>query len=205
MKNIILDLDGTIWDARDSIVIAWNKVLERHNINKKITKGDLKAVLGLPFDEVSKKLLSDVNEEKARKILNESYEAENIYLTSNGGVLYRNVEDVLKKLAKKYNLFIVSNCQDGYIEAFYHYHDLKKYFQDYENPGRTGLSKGENIKLIMERNQLTDAVYVGDTTGDQEAAAYAGIPFIFARYGFGEVSEYNYVIDTFEELIDLSI
>ncbi|WP_182199351.1 HAD family hydrolase [Paraliobacillus salinarum] len=205
MKNIIFDLDGTIWDARESIVIAWNNVLERHNINKKITKDDLKAVLGLPFDEFSKRLLSDVDKEKALKILNESYEAENIYLTSNGGLLYHNVEEVLKKLAEKYNLFIVSNCQDGYIEAFYHYHGLDKYFQDYENPGRTGLSKGENIKLIMERNQLMDAVYVGDTTGDQEAAAYAGIPFVFARYGFGEVSKYNYAIDTFEQLLDLPI
>ena len=53
-----------------------------------------------------------------------------------------------------YKLFIVSNCQDGYIECFFKAHKLDKYFTDYECPGRTGLSKGENNKLIIERNNL---------------------------------------------------
>ena len=34
-----------------------------------------------------------------------------------------------------------------------------------------------------------DAVYVGDTQGDADAAAKAGIPFIFTEYGFGSVKD----------------
>lgn len=37
---------------------------------------------------------------------------------------------------------------------FFKAHKLDKYFIDYECPGRTGLPKGENIKLIVERNNL---------------------------------------------------
>ncbi|MBT2581209.1 HAD hydrolase-like protein [Planococcus sp. ISL-109] len=124
-------------------------------------------------------------------------------LSREGGKLYDGVEAVLEKLAQKYNLYIVSNCQEGYIESFYAYHKLDKYFLDFENPGRTGLFKGENIKLIMERNQLEDAVYVGDTAGDQQAAGVAGIPFVYAAYGFGDVDGFDYSIRRFEELLEL--
>ena len=117
------------------------------------------------------------------------------------GTLYGNVENVLQELSQKYKLYIVSNCQDGYIEVFYKYHNLEKYFLDYENPGRTGLSKGENINLIIERNNLSNPVYVGDTEGDLKAARFAGIPFVYAKYGFGQVSEYELVIDNFEDLL----
>ena len=83
---------------------------------------------------------------------------------------------------------------------FLKYHQLGKYFLDFENPGRTGLTKGENIKLIIERNRLNNPVYVGDTEGDLKAARLAGIPFIYASYGFGEVSEYDYYIKALDEL-----
>ena len=59
-------------------------------------------------------------------------------------------------------------------------------FLDYEEWERTGLTKGENIRLVMERNGYRKAVYVGDTRKDQEAAQAAGIPFVHAAYGFGE-------------------
>lgn len=74
------------------------------------------------------------------------------HLAEQGGMLYEKVGEVLKVLSKKYKLLIVSNCQSGYIEAFYEYHKLQKYFVDFENPGRTGLTKGENINLVIERN-----------------------------------------------------
>lgn len=116
-----------------------------------------------------------------------------------------HVEDVLKKLSEKYKLYIVSNCQDGYIESFYEFHKLEKYFLDYENPGRTGLSKGENIKLIIQRNNLSEPIYVGDTEGDCKAAKYAGVPFVYAKYGFGQVNDYDESIDTFGDLVKLYV
>ena len=65
------------------------------------------------------------------------------------------------------------------------------------------LSKGENNKLIMKRNGVTKAVYVGDTAGDEESARVAGIPFIFARYGFGEAKAPDRVLDTIAQLPEI--
>ncbi|WP_226036665.1 HAD family hydrolase [Aquibacillus saliphilus] len=203
MDSIIFDLDGTLWDSRDTVVLAWNNVLNKYKVNKEITSDDLKQTMGLPVEEVSKLLLPDVDKEVAEKVLDESCEVENGYLSKQGGLLYDDVEDVLTTLSQHYKLYIVSNCQDGYIEAFYQYHGLGKYFSDYENPGRTGLPKGDNIKLIIERNQLINPVYVGDTKGDQQAAKHAGVPFVYARYGFGEVTGHDHAIDRFDELLDM--
>ena len=107
---------------------------------------------------------------------------------------------MLEILSKKYYLYIVSNCQKGYIEAFLHAHHLEKYFKDIEMSGRTGKDKGHNILLLMERNHIQEAVYIGDTHGDQEASRFAGIPFIFASYGFGNVTHPDKVIKSFKEL-----
>lgn len=47
---------------------------------------------------------------------------------------------------------------------------MERYFEDIEMSGRTGLDKGKNIRLLMERNHIGQAVYVGDTKGDEKAA-----------------------------------
>lgn len=48
-------------------------------------------------------------------------------------------------------------------------------------------------------------MYVGDTEGDLKAARYARIPFIYAKYGFGQVSQYQYdkVIESFKDLLSI--
>ena len=110
------------------------------------------------------------------------------------------MKESLKILSLDYNLYIVSNCQDGYVEAFLHAHQLKSYFKDYEMSGRTGLDKGHNIKLIMKRNVIEQAFYVGDTEGDEEASRFAGIPFIYASYGFGKAKNPDMIIHSIKEL-----
>jgi phosphoglycolate phosphatase len=52
----------------------------------------------------------------------------------------------------------------------------------------------------MRRNNVTRAVYVGDTAGDEQSARVAGIPFVFAKYGFGKAVNPDYELDSFENL-----
>ena len=125
-----------------------------------------------------------------------------MYLAEYGGQLYGDVRTVMETLKENnHRLFIVSNCQSGYIQAFLKYHQLGDLFEDYEMSGQTGLSKAENIRLIMERNHVKSAVYVGDTEGDEKAAHSAGIPFIHAAYGFGKAKNPEGRIDSLEEML----
>ena len=99
----------------------------------------------------------------------------------------------------------MSNCQDGYIEAFFKDHRLAKYFDDTECWGRTRTCTGESNTILIKRNNLCNPVYAGDTSGDAESADYAGIPFIYAAYGFGNVSSDKYIakIDDIKNLPEL--
>ena len=97
----------------------------------------------------------------------------------------------------------MSNCQAGYIELFLKKTGLAPYIRDFECFGNTGMGKAKNIKLLLERNHFSSPVYAGDTQGDFEASRKAGVPFVFASYGFGDVKEADAVIGTFEELADI--
>ncbi|TFD94477.1 HAD family hydrolase [Jeotgalibacillus sp. R-1-5s-1] len=204
MDSIIFDLDGTLWDPRKTVLTSWNQAISQSSLtDKMLTQEDLTKTMGLQMHEIAQVFFPELDEKKQMEIMDYCTEIEIPYVAQHGGELYPDLEETLKKLSEKYRLFIVSNCQDGYIEAFYEYHKLDHYFQDYENPGRTGLTKGENIKLVMERNNLQSPVYVGDTQGDRNAARHAGVPFVFAKYGFGEVDDFHYEIDGLKELPEL--
>ena len=204
IDSMIFDLDGTLWDSTKEIAFSWSTIISKYNNSKKeVTTDELKGYMGLELSVIGEKMFPNIDKNKRDILLKECVEFENKYLMEHGATLYDNLEDTLKALSKKYKLFIVSNCQDGYIETFLKFYNLDKYFLDFECPGRTNLSKAENIKIVIERNNLKSPVYIGDTQMDCDAAKKAGIPFIYARYGFGNTEEYDYVIDNFDELLNL--
>ena len=108
-------------------------------------------------------------------------------------------------MAKHYDLYIASNCQTGYIETAMRYGGFADKIKDFICFDDTKLPKGENIKILMERNNINadEAVYVGDIQGDFEASKVAGIPMIYARYGFGKVENPDYTIKDIRELPNL--
>jgi phosphoglycolate phosphatase len=202
--SIIFDLDGTLWDSTDAAAIIWKEEASKFKeVTDLISADRLKALYGLPLEEIAVKLLSSVPRETAIKIMQESTTKQCPYLEKVGGILFPGLEETLKELKKSYRLFIVSNCEEGYIQCFLKAHQLQDYFEDFEYPGRTGVLKADNIRLIVKRNNLMTPVYVGDTAGDATAAKDAGLPFVYARYGFGQVEEFDYVIDSFDELLEL--
>jgi phosphoglycolate phosphatase len=199
--GIIFDLDGTLWDSRKEVAESWTKVVQdRHDANREVTAEELTGLMGLQLPEIGDRLFPELDADERKELMDECCVYENDYVAEKGGVLYPGLEEVLKQLSQTYPLYIVSNCQDGYIEAFFEAHGLGRYFKDYENPGRTGLPKSGNIKLVMERNNLKNAVYVGDTKGDEDAARGAGVPFIWAAYGFGQPENPDYRIGALAEL-----
>lgn len=201
--GLLFDLDGTMWDATENIRLSWNIAIKKFDElkNREITTEELQSVMGLPMDEIVKRFFPEFSKEKQLEILEECCQAENEYLMEHGGILYPMLEDTLKQLSEKYKLCIVSNGQAGYIQTFLNAHNLSKYFTDYQNWGDNKVPKGENIKLVIERNEIKHAAYVGDTLGDAKAAKFAGIDFIYARYGFGTVDEFDYVIDEIKQLL----
>lgn len=201
LKAVIFDLDGTLWDTVAPLTLIWNQVFQKNNTGKVISEDDLRNVMGKNLQEISAIYFPDMEKSRREDIMNQCAVAHCAYLKEHGAPLFLD-RATLSQLYEKYELFIVGNCPCGYIEAFLESCDLQKYFKDFEMSGRTGKSKGENIKAICERNGLRvgASVYVGDTLGDETAANFAGVPFIHAAYGFGTANNPAAVLHNFSEL-----
>ncbi len=204
-KNLIFDLDGTLWDPRATIIKIWNEVLTQHQLlQRELKPEDMDQYMGLLFDDILKDIIPGISDQQVQEILLEIVKKENKVLRSHGGILYEGVAETLTNLKKTHNLFIVSNCQDGYIEAFLEYYQFNDLFTDIESHGRTKKPKAENIKLIMERNHLSheNSVYIGDTQTDYDSAKANHLSFIFCEYGFGtlNIPEYKPSVSKFSDL-----
>ena len=201
---VIFDLDGTLWDSAKSVAESWNEVFRRADPSlPDLTAEDIHGVMGMTMKEISKTLHTQMQEAEREKKFDECSRYEVEYLHSHPGELFPGLRETLEQLrGEGYPMAVVSNCQTGYVEAFLLGSGLGGLFSDYEEWERTGLSKGENIRLVMRRNGYGKAVYVGDTRKDEEAAEQAGIPFIHAAYGFGKAERPAAVIRSIKELPD---
>ena len=205
-RGIIFDMDGTLWDSAPQVAESWNTVIEEKypDVEVCITTEDMYRVMGKTMDVLGKILFPDLEDDKREKLLLDCYQNENQYLRAHGGKLYPDLEKVWQQLAQDYDLYIVSNCQKGYVEAFLDYFGFWHYIKDIECYGNTGKNKGENIRLVVERNQIKDPVYVGDIQGDYDASKAAGVKFIHAAYGFGTIDEAVPAIHSLDELPEVA-
>ena len=205
--GLILDVDGTIWDTTGIVAEAWNKAFDDNfpevpHVNSEILKGQF----GKPMDVIADNLFTKLSKEQKTILMEKCCEYEQAAILENTkNITFEGVIEAIRNISKKLPVFIVSNCQSGYIELVMKKNGITDVITDFECFGNNGNSKGQNIKLIAERNNLKAPVYVGDTHGDYEACKEAGVPFIWAAYGFGKPEDEKYYakINSFTELEEL--
>lgn len=207
--SLIFDIDGTLWDSTGICADAWNSAInENSDLKAEITAEQLKGLFGKPMDVIFNAIFGEVEKSLADMLIEKCCEYEDRLLKEHSSeeliaISFEGVVDTIKKLSEKYKLFIVSNCQKGYIEILIDKLGLEDYIIDHLCFGDTLTSKGQTMIRVIERNELKNPAYVGDTLGDKEACEEAGVPFIWASYGFGKVEEYYAAIDKFEDLLTL--
>lgn len=204
-QGIIFDMDGTLWDSSEGVAASWTVVVQRdHDKNRVITRDEIQRVMGKTMDKIAEIMFPELSEEPRMTLMKQCCMEENDYLRIHGGILFPELENTLKALREKYHLYIVSNCQQGYIEAFLEHYGFGHYFEDIECFGNNGLRKGQNIKKVVERNGLTDAIYVGDIQGDYDATMEAGLTFVHAAYGFGTIAQETARVTEFAQLPEVA-
>ena len=198
--GILFDLDGTLWDAVPEITMCWNQAIAgAGEVRPPLSIEEVRSCMGMRLDDIAARRLPGLSPERQREIIGRCCQVENDYLAVHGAAVYPGVEETLALLAAQCPLFVVSNCQDGYIQAFFAGTGLGKYFTGFECAGRTGRPKADNIALVARQYDLKNPVYVGDTALDYKSATEAGVPFVHASYGFGTVEGVP-AIHTLEEL-----
>ena len=204
MDAVIFDVDGTLWDSRKEVADSWRLLLSVRGIpSDHITPERLKKEFGKPMQAIGDSLFPDIPENERRSLCSDLCVFEVEYLKTHFPNVYDGVPELFQALTEKgFPLFIVSNCQAGYIEDLLETSGLTGFVTDHLCPDDTGYDKAGNIAEIIRRFPHSPPVYVGDTEADYMSAKAAGCAFIHAAYGFGEVPEAERAIRAPLELLD---
>ena len=206
VESLIFDIDGTLWDSRQLVAEGYNLQLCEEGLEKYCVNAEqLKALFGKTMSEIADIMLADIELPERYALMERCMEREDVYLRENASeaIAYEGVKETLEMLAKQYRLFIVSNSQQGYPEITMQKIGVEHLFAGHLCFGDTQTEKGETIKTLMRKYDIKNAVYIGDTQGDYEATVVAGIPFVWAAYGFGCPDDHVQKIDAFKDLVEV--
>ena len=191
----IFDMDGTLWDAVDGYCDVWNATIDAFGIAcPRIDRDRLFTQMGQPLDVIMDALIPGDYDREAFMARMRELEAE--IVPRRGGVLYPRVREVIEELRRRgAHISLVSNCGASGLRNFFAFTGLGDLFD--------GLSKAENIALMVERHGLKHPVYVGDTQLDIDSAHAAGVPAVWCAYGFGTAEGAEHRIESFDQLLSL--
>lgn len=204
-ESLIFDIDGTLWDSRALVAEGYNIQLRKEGLDHLCVDAErLKALFGKVMTEIADNLFVSIPVSERYALMERCMDTENRYLYENPcDIGYPGVRETLERLSKQYRLFIVSNSQCGYPELCMEKLGIAPYIQGHLCFGDTGTSKGKTIRTLMEQYKIESCAYIGDTQGDYEATVEAGIPFLWAAYGFGTPDGYAAKIHSIGELLTL--
>ena len=198
---LIFDIDGTLWNASGATARGWNEGLESLGIEVRLSAEQIESVAGKPFKECVELLLPGQLEEHP-SLFNVLDMYEQDVIKSDGGVFYQGVLPGIRKLSRDFPIFLVSNCQEWYLQLFLKFSRLGPFLTDCSCHGMVLNSKSEMISSLVSRYSLRNAVYIGDTADDEGAAEAAHVTFIHASYGFGKPGNTPLSVASFHQFID---
>ncbi len=186
-KAIIFDLDGTLLDTLADLAEGTNYALRVNGFPER-TIDEIRRFVGNGARKLIERAVPDGQIEAALEKVRQDFDIYyKVHCKDHTGP-YPGIMEMLQELVQQgYSLGVVSNKPDFAVQEL-----IPEYF-----PGifasvsgeRQGVAKKPAPDLIWEamKNLQADssnAVYVGDSEVDLEAAANAGIPCISVAWGF---------------------
>ena len=186
-KAIIFDLDGTLLDTLTDLAEGTNYALRVNGFPER-TIDEIRRFVGNGARKLIERAVPEGQIENALEQVRRDFDVYyKVHCKDHTGP-YPGIMEMLQELIRKgYTLGVVSNKPDFAVQEL-----IPEYF-----PGvfasisgeRQGVAKKPAPDLIWEamknlQVKSSEAVYVGDSEVDLEAAANAGIPCISVAWGF---------------------
>ncbi len=200
--SLIFDMDGTLWDAVDSYCKVWDKTFQDLKLNHKpVTRQTLMNMMGMHLEDIVANLAADVPDKEL--FLKKLDNNERTMMPVLGGNFYPHMKETIETVSRGRKIFMVSNCGSHGLENFINLAGIKPYITEALSHGGTGADKATNIAYLIDKYNLSDAWYVGDTQGDYNATVKAGAHFIWCEYGFGKVINPHVAIQSISQLTEI--
>lgn len=180
LRAVIFDVDGVLVDSREANIAFFQALLHKAGYDN-IQREDILACFHLPLWQSLEKLIGSSDQDEIRRIFD---------MASDTGLRNKDLlqfpeklEHVLEQLHKKYKLAVVtSRIKVGVDDIFSaieikHLFDVVVTFEDYTNPK----PHPEPLLVALKRLNIDadEAVYIGDSLSDIEAAKAAGMRSVF--------------------------
>ena len=211
MKNILLDLDGTLTDSSEGITKSIQYALEQLGRPVPLSE-DLLCCIGPPllhsfleYFQVQPRSLA----EQAVGLYRERYNRQGQFENR----VYNGIPETLCVLQSKgFSLFLATAKPEMQAKSILKHFKLLPYFAGVYGSNLDGTlgDKGELIDHILRNEDLSECetVMVGDRKYDMIGAGQCAVRKIGVTYGFGthkELSEAgaDYIVDSPEALVSL--
>lgn len=205
VESLIFDIDGTLWDSRALVAQGYNQqLIKEHREDLLITAETFRTLFGKVMTEIADIIFQSVPAPQRYALMQRCMDSGDVLLQEDPCQFgFPGVRETLEALAKNHRIFIVSNSQCGYPELCMQKLGIADCFRGHLCFGDTGTGKGQTIRTLMEKYAVSSCAYIGDTQGDLDATAEAGIPFIWAAYGFDTPARFDLRIDAPMDLLTL--
>lgn len=200
---LIFDLDGTLFKTRDAVVPAVKETLEELGIPS-VGEDKIISLLGESTSIFSEKVMEG-HEDKLEDFMDIFWlrEKENV---DEHGKLFDGTYEMLEKLRSSgYVLAVCSNGSQEYVDYVLHVTGISDYF-DLKVSSSQHDNKGAAVREIIQENDHSDYIMIGDKHHDFQAGKDNNILSIGVKYGYGEPEELkqaDYLVESPEEIPDV--
>ena len=184
-KRIIWDIDGVLLRTDKGVIDAVNYILIAHN-HPVLTSKQTEKLLATSRIQDALRDIFNTSDDDALVLANEYraiYQERFLYEAE----LYPHILDILKSFYEMGCMqAITTNKHRKYAPLICHHFGLDQYCNPIiGHDGQNQTTKSQLLYQCLEIIGSRDAVMIGDTVGDKEAAAAMKIDFIGVNYGYG--------------------
>jgi phosphoglycolate phosphatase len=208
-QSIIFDMDGTLFQTDRILELSLEDTfdhLRSRNLWDTLTPIDqYRDIMGVPLPKVWEALLPDHSQEVREHT--DTYFLESLIhnIEKGRGALYPNVNGVFSYLKEHdISIYIASNGLTEYLQAIVNYYQLDRWVTEtFSIQQIPTLDKGDLVKTIMDKYDITNGAVVGDRLSDINAAKDNHLISIGCRFDFAqeaELAQADYIIDDLVEL-----
>ena len=186
-KLVLFDLDGVLVDSKHNMMLSWNAVREKHNIDVKFK--DYFENIGRPFGDI----LDILNIKENQNEIAQTYNKVSKQMISKVS-FYEGAKSVLIQLTDKAIKTGIVTSKDTLRCQFFL--DLLGFeFDIVQTPNEKLQGKPAPDHLLYAMSELgvsaADTIYVGDMNVDYETAKRAEVDYVHASWGYGVCSDEN--------------